>query len=150
MAREETAVSERSERIERSESGRPADMTIAELLEQLTEQTSRLVRQEVELVRDELMTKASRAGMGGTLLGGSGALAVYGTGAVVAGLIAALATELPTWAAALIIGGGLLAGSGVLALLGRRKLRLAFPLMPKDAAERVKADARAIAEGARK
>lgn len=133
-----------------SDPERPGDLTIAELLERLTEQTSRLVRQEVELVRDELMTKASRAGMGTALLGGSGALAVYGGGAVVAGVVAALATELPPWAAALIVGGGLLAASGLLALIGRAKLRRAFPLVPRDAAERAKADARAIAEGARK
>ena len=135
-----------------TESGqdRPADLTIAELLEQLTEQTSRLVRQEVALVRDEMLTKASKAGMGTMLFGGAGALAVYGAGAVVAGVIAAVATELPPWAAALIIGGGLLSASGVLALLGRRQLRRVLPLIPPDATERVKADARAITEGARK
>jgi hypothetical protein len=132
------------------EPDRTSEMTIAELLEQLTGQTSRLVRQEVAVVREELLVKASRAGMGTMLFGGAGALAVYGTGAVVAGAIAALATELPPWAAALIIGGGLLSASGVLALMGRRELRRAFPLVPKDASERVKADARAIAEGTRK
>jgi hypothetical protein len=134
-----------------SESGseRPADMTIAELLERLTEQTSQLVRQEVRLVRDELMTKATRAGMGTMLLGGSGALAAYGTGAVVAGVIAAVARELPPWAAALLVGGGLLSASGALALLGRRELRRAFPLVPAEAAAHVRADAQAVAEGAR-
>jgi Putative Actinobacterial Holin-X, holin superfamily III len=135
-----------------TESGpdRAADLTIAELLEQLTGQTARLVRQEVALVREEMLTKASRAGMGTMLFGGAGALAVYGTGAVVAGVIAALATELPPWAAALIVGGGLLSASGVLALLGRRQLRRVLPLIPKDASARVKADAKAITEGARK
>jgi hypothetical protein len=126
----------------------PGDMTVAELLERLTSQTSRLVRQEAALVREELLTKAGRAGMSAMLFGGAGALAVYGAGAVVAGLIAAVATELPPWAAALIVGGGMLSASGVLALLGRWKLRRAFPVVSKDTSERVKADAKAIAEGA--
>jgi Putative Actinobacterial Holin-X, holin superfamily III len=64
-------------------------------------------------------------------------------------VIAALARELPPWAAALLVGGGLLSASGGLALLGRRELLRAFPLVPQDTAERVKADAQAIAEGAR-
>jgi hypothetical protein len=41
---------------------RAADMTIAELLEQLTGQTSQLVRQEAALAREELLTKAKVRG----------------------------------------------------------------------------------------
>jgi hypothetical protein len=129
---------------------RAADMTIAELLEQLSGQTSQLVRQEAALAREELLTKASRAGMGTMLFGSAGAIAVYGVGVVFAGVIAALAVELPLWAAALIIGGWLLAASGVLVLVGRRELRRGLPLFPKEAVRRVKADAEAIAEDARK
>ena len=125
----------------------PRERTIAELLEELTGETSRLVRDEVAVIREELLTKASRAGMGTAMFGGAGALAVYGTGAVVAGVIAALATELPPWASALIVGGGLLSASGVLAMVGRREMRRAFPLVEEDTAGRMKADARAIAEG---
>lgn len=126
---------------------RKGDMTVAELLEQLTGQTSQLVRQELALVREESFIKASRAGMGTMLFGGAGALAVYGAAAVVAGVMAALATELPPWAAALVVVGGLLSVSGVLALMGRRELRRVFPLMPKEATERLRADARVITNG---
>lgn len=59
------------------------------MLEELTGETSRLVRDEVAVIREELLAKASRAGMGTVLFGGAGALAVYGTGAVVAEVIAA-------------------------------------------------------------
>jgi Putative Actinobacterial Holin-X, holin superfamily III len=129
---------------------RTGEMTIAELLERLSGQTSRLVRQEAALAREELMTKASRAGMGTMLFGTAGVIAVYGVGAVVAGIVAALATGLPPWASALIIGVALLPASGVMVALGRRRLRRVFPLTPKTAAERLKADAGAIVESARK
>lgn len=126
-------------------SDRPGDMTIAELLERLSGQTSQLVRQEIALAREELMTKASRAGMGTMLFGTAGVLAVYGSGVVIAGIIAALAAGLPPWASALIIGGGLLPVSGLLLLRGRRELRRAFPPVSKRATEGVTDDAKAIA-----
>jgi hypothetical protein len=129
---------------------RAADMTMTELIERLTGQTSQLVRQEATLAREELLTKASKAGMGTMLFGSAGALAVYGAGVVVAGMIAAVAIELPPWAAALIIAGWLLAASGALVLMGRRQLRRGLPLFPTEAAGRVKADAKAIVERARK
>jgi hypothetical protein len=127
---------------------RAADLTIAELLERLTGQTSRLVRQELALAREELLTKASRAGMGTMLFAGAGVVAVYGTGAVVAGLVAALVLALPLWSAALTIGGVLLAVAAVLILVGRRELRRMFPLIPEKVRGRWRADARAIAKGA--
>jgi hypothetical protein len=129
---------------------RTGEMTIAELLERLSGQTSRLVRQETALAREELMTKASRAGMGTMLFGTAGLIAVYGVGAVIAGIVAALVTGLPPWASALIIGVALLPASGVMVVLGRRRLRRVLPLTPKTAAERLRTDAGAIVESARK
>jgi|1186.fasta_scaffold90301_2 hypothetical protein len=129
---------------------RTGEMTIAELLERLSGQTSRLVRQEAALAREELMTKASRAGMGTMLFGTAGLIAVYGVGAVIAGIVAALVTGLPPWASALIIGVALLPASGVMVVLGRRRLRRVLPLTPKTAAERLRTDAGAIVESARK
>lgn len=124
-----------------SGSDRPGDRTAAELAERAAAQAARLVRQEIEQVRDEVRDKAVTAGTGAALLGGAGVLAAYGTGAVVAGAVAALETRMPRWAAGLTVGGGLLSAAGALGLAGRRELRRALPLVPERSAERVKADA---------
>ena len=45
--------------------GRTSEASVAELVRQLSEQTSRLARQEVELAKAELPAKGKRAGVGG-------------------------------------------------------------------------------------
>lgn len=128
----------------------PGDMTIAELLERVTSQTSRLVRQEVTLVREELLTKAYRAGMGAMLFGGAGALAVYGSRR------GRRRGDRRRGDRTADVGGGAhrrrcdAVGERRTGPDGRRKLRRAFPLVSKDTSERVKADAKAITEGAGK
>jgi hypothetical protein len=50
------------------------DASTADLLKRLSEQTSRLVRHELELVKVELSEKGKRAGAGAGLFGGAGAV----------------------------------------------------------------------------
>src|SRR5207248_4215804 len=84
----------------------------AELVKQLSEQTSRLARQEVELARAELALKAKRAGLGIGMFGGAGGVGFYALGALVAAAILGLATGVAGWLAALIVAAvlGALAG----------------------------------------
>src|SRR5438874_8962855 len=49
------------------------DVSVAELVKQLSEQTSRLERQEVELAKAELAVKGKRAGLGAGMFGGAAA-----------------------------------------------------------------------------
>jgi uncharacterized membrane protein YqjE len=120
--------------------GRPA----AELVRQLTEQVSRLVRQELQLARLEMSEKGKRAGLGAGLLGGGVLFVIYGLAALVAAAILLLATALEAWVAALVVGLGLLVIAGVLALLGRGQFRRATPPLPRQAAASVKADVHEI------
>ena len=53
----------------------------AELVKQLSEQTSRLVRQEMELAKAELAIKGKRAGIGAGMFGGAGLVGLYAVGA---------------------------------------------------------------------
>ncbi|MEV5703840.1 phage holin family protein [Actinoallomurus sp. NPDC052274] len=122
--------------------------SVSELLEDVTAQTVRLVRDEMTVVRQEMMENAARARSGMVLLSGAGALMAYGTGAVVAGTVAALSRRLPTWAAALTVGGGLVSAGGALAVVGRRELRQAFPLVSKESTTRIKEDALDIVDRA--
>jgi len=117
-----------------------SEASIAELVKQLSEQTSRLARQEVELAKAELTTKGKRAGIGAGMFGGAGVFAFYMVGALVAAAILGLATAVAAWAAALIVGAVLAIVAGILALQGKTKVQQATPPVPEQATESVKED----------
>jgi|ERR671929_398058 hypothetical protein len=112
----------------------------AELVKQLSEQTSRLVRQEVELAKAELTVKGKRAGVGAGMFGGAGVFGLYALGALTAAAIAALALAVATWLAALIVAVVWAAIAGVMALTGKSKVQQAMPPVPQDSVESVKED----------
>jgi tetrahydromethanopterin S-methyltransferase subunit C len=118
----------------------PPDASAAELVKQLSEQTSRLVRQEVELAKAELAIKGKRAGLGLGMFGGAGAFGFYALGALVAAAILGLSTAVKPWLAALIIGAALLLVAGMVALVGKNKVQQATPPMPEQTTESVKTD----------
>ncbi|MCO8276959.1 phage holin family protein [Actinoplanes sp. TRM 88003] len=116
------------------------DQSTAELVQQASEQISRLVRDEIALAKAELAEKGKHAGIGIGLFGGGGVLAMYGVGALVATLIIVLDLFLPLWLAALIITVALFALAGVLALIGKNQVSKAVPPEPSAAIQSVKAD----------
>ena len=116
------------------------DRPIGELLNEFSEQTSRLIRSEMELARAELTEKGSRAGLGVGMFGGAGAVGVWALGALTACVILLLATAMTAWLAALIVCAALALVAGALALIGRSKLKQAIPPIPRQATESVKED----------
>jgi MFS family permease len=118
----------------------PGEASVAELVKQLSEQTSRLAHQEVELAKAELAIKGKRAGIGAGMFGGAGLVGLYALGALITAAIAALATAVDTWLAALIVGVVLAAVAGVVALTGKQKVQQAMPPVPEDSVESVKED----------
>jgi len=130
-----------------------SDASAAELVKQLSEQTSRLARQEVALAKAELTAKGQQAGIGAGMFGGAGVFGFYALGALTATAILALATAVSAWLAALIVTVVLAATAGVLALQGRSKVQQATPPVPERATESVKEDvqwAKTRARAARK
>jgi len=117
-----------------------SEASIAELVKQLSEQTSRLARQEVELAKAELTVKGKRAGIGAGMFGGAGIFGFYALGALTATAILALATAVAGWLAALIVTVVLGAIAAVLALQGKTKVQQATPPVPEQATESVKED----------
>ena len=128
----------------------PPDDSIAALISQVTEESSRLVRTELKLAQVEMTAKAKTAGVGIGAFGVAGVLALFGIGCLIVTAIFALALVLPTWAAALIVGVLVLAVAGVAALIGKKKVGEATPPMPTSAVENVKADVAEIKESARR
>ena len=114
----------------------------SELLKQLSDQTTTLVRQEIELAKLELQEKGKKAGIGAGMFGGAGVFGLYAVGALTATIILALATFLPGWVAALIVTVIYGAIAGVLALRGKSQVKEATPPMPKQAVETTKEDVR--------
>ena len=119
-----------------------------ELVKRLSEQVSVLVRDELKLAQLEMTRKGKQAGIGAGMLGGSGLVALYGVGCLLAGAILGLSRVLEPWLAALIVGAALLLVGGVAALAGRARLQKAAPLVPAQAAGRLKADVNEIRERA--
>jgi len=115
-------------------------LPLGELVKQLAEETSTLVRQEVELARAEMTAKARHAGIGLGELGGAGIVALYALGALTACLIAALALAMPVWAAALVVAVVYGAIGGGLALVGRRQLERGMPPTPERTMQTIEED----------
>ena len=116
------------------------ERSIGELLKQLSQETTTLVRQELELAKAEMAQKGKQAGVGAGMFGGAGVSALLGLGALTAAAIAALDAAMPLWLAALIVGLVWLAVAGVLALQGRTKVQAATPPVPEQTQESVKED----------
>jgi VIT1/CCC1 family predicted Fe2+/Mn2+ transporter len=117
-----------------------SDASLGELVKQLSEQSSRLARQEAELAKAELAIKGKRAGIGAGMFGGAGAFGFYALGALVAAAVLALATAVTAWLAAVIVAVVLAAIAGTLALVGKREIQEATPPVPEQATESVKED----------
>ena len=126
-----------------------SDRSTPELVKQLADQTTALVRQEVELANAELSEKGKRAGIGAGMFGGAGVAGLYAVGALTAAIILALATALDGWLAALIVAVVYGAIVGVLALQGRRKVRQATPATPERTVETVKDDVEVVKQRAK-
>jgi MFS family permease len=113
---------------------------IGDLVKQLAEQTSTLVRQEMDLAKAELSAKGKQAGKGAGLLGGAAVIGLLGAGALTAFLIMLLDGALANWLAALIVAVVFLAIAGILALQGKKKVQAAAPPVPEQTVETVKED----------
>jgi uncharacterized membrane protein YqjE len=116
------------------------DASTGELFKRLSQQTSELVRKEVDLAKAELTEKGKSAGKGAGMFGGAGLFGVTAFLALTACLIALLGTAMEIWIAALIVTVVYAAIAGVLALLGRRKLQEATPPSPEQTVETLKED----------
>lgn len=123
---------------------KPSEASTGELLIELSETTSRLVRDEMRLARAELVQSARNAGIGAGLFGVAGFLALYGLGGLLITAGFALALVLPGWAAAGIVTLVVFAAAGVAAMLGRGKVKAVSG--PEATVDNVKKDIQEIQE----
>jgi hypothetical protein len=125
---------------ERSEATATGEKPAGELVKDLSEQVTTLVRQELQLGRLEMQEKGKRAGLGAGLFGGAGLMALYGGAALLTAIVLLIATSLEPWIAALIVAVGLFLIAGVLALTGKKQVDQVTPAAPEAAIESTKRD----------
>jgi MFS family permease len=114
--------------------------SVAELVNRLSEQTSRLAHLEVELAKAELMQKGRRAGLGAGMVSGASVFGLFALGALVAAAIIGLGQAVAPWLAALIVAAALGLLAGIIALAGARTVAQAVPPIPEQTVETVRQD----------
>jgi uncharacterized membrane protein YqjE len=123
-----------------------SDRSVSELLQQLSQQTQTLVRDELRRALLELQDKGKRAGIGAGLFGAGGLIALFGVGTLIAAIVLLVATAVDAWLAALIVSVGLLGVAGLLALGGKKEIQQAIPPAPTQAIESTKQDVETVKE----
>jgi uncharacterized membrane protein YqjE len=123
---------------------------IAELVARATEQTSRLVREELRLAQVEMTEKGKAFALGAGLFGGAGVLAGLGAATLVAAAVAALALVVPVWASALIVAAALFLVAAGIGVAGRRETARAVPVAPEQAVTGLRTDVATIKESAKR
>jgi len=118
----------------------PGDKSIGELIGEVSDDLSRLFRQEIELAKSEMRAEAGKAGKAAGMLGGAG----LGGGMTVVllsfALVFALGAVMPLGWAALIVAVLWAAATAILYAGGRQRLRQVDP-MPRRTVETLKEDA---------
>jgi Putative Actinobacterial Holin-X, holin superfamily III len=132
---------------EPSGSGAPST---GQLVSDLTNQISRLVKDEARLAQAEMTQKAKKLGVGAGLFGGAGLFAFFGLALLITTAVLALALVLPDWLAALIVAVVMFAVAGVLALVGKKDVQQGSPPVPTEAIASVQTDIATVKESARR
>jgi hypothetical protein len=125
------------------------ERSLNELVKQLSEQSTRLARMEVELAKAELQQKGKQLGIGASAFGGAAAIGLYAMAALTATFILALAEGVDGWLAALIVALAYAAIAGVLAVVGRSRVQGGTPPTPERAIESSREDVEAAKRSAK-
>jgi uncharacterized membrane protein YqjE len=116
------------------------DRSTSELLRELSQQTTALVRQEIDLAKAEIGEKGKQAGIGAGMFGGAGLFGAGAFAALTAAIIAALDLAMPLWLAALIVTVAYGIVTAVLAQRGKQKVQEAGPPVPEQTKDSMKED----------
>jgi uncharacterized membrane protein YqjE len=128
----------------RTENGAAAnEQSLGELVKQLSDQSTRLARMEVELAKAELQQKGKQIGIGAGAFGGAAFFGLFAFAALTATIILALSEAMDAWLAALIVTVVYAVIAGVAALVGKQRIERGSPPVPERAIETTKQDVEA-------
>jgi uncharacterized membrane protein YqjE len=121
--------------------------TVGELVARLSDQFSRLVRDELKLAQTEIAEKGKKIGVGVGIFAAAALFGFFGLAVLIAAAVLGLAEAVPAWLSAIIVGIVLLVIAAVAALLGKKRLQAGAPPTPDAAKENVKRDIDAVKKG---
>jgi uncharacterized membrane protein YqjE len=111
-----------------------------DLVKELSDQTTTLVRKEIELAKAELTQKGKVVGAGAGMLGGAALVGLLTLGVLTALILSLLDKAMDFSLAALIVTILYTAIAAVLALAGRERIKQGMPPAPEETVETVKED----------
>ena len=139
-----------------------SELSLPGLVRQLADETTTLVRQELELARAEaarageavvtlakqelqlakaeMQEKGRQAAPGIGMIGAAAGMALLAAGALTAFLIVVLDEVMATWLAALLVGLAYALVAGALYVIGKQRVVEAGPFVPEQTIETVKED----------
>ncbi|BDI21288.1 phage holin family protein [Herbiconiux sp. L3-i23] len=103
-----------------------------------------LIRDEIDQIKKELVSKLTALGIGVGLFAAAAFLGFFLFAVLLAAAILGLAVVFPGWLAALIVAGALLVIIVILVLIGVARLKKGVPPVPEETIKSVKNDVRAI------
>ncbi|WP_413451942.1 phage holin family protein [Georgenia phoenicis] len=124
--------------------GRP---TVGELVARVSDQFSRILRGELELIQVKATEKAKKVGVGAGLLAGAALFGFFAFALLLTTAVLGLAEALPAWLSALIVAVVLLVIAGVLALLGKKQIQAGPTPSAEETKANLKADIDAVKKG---
>jgi len=124
------------------------DVSVAELIHRMSDQSTTLLRQEMRLIQAEMEEKAQQAKAGAGLLTAAGVAALGAFGAFIAGVIIAIGQGLAMWLSAFIVTAGLLLVAGIIGLTGKSKVAAVGSPKPEEAIDSIRTDVAEIKEAA--
>jgi uncharacterized membrane protein YqjE len=114
--------------------------SMGELLKMLSEETTTLVRKEIELAKAEMTQKGKEAGVGAGMFAAAAVVGLLALGTLTAFFVMLLDGAMPNWLAAFVVFVVYAAIAGVLASVGRKRVQRATPPMPEQTVDTVKED----------
>lgn len=121
--------------------------SVGDVVAKVSEQFSRILRGEIELIQVKLADKAKHVGVGAAFFAVAGLLALYALGVLITAAVLGLAVALPAWLSALIVGVVLLIIAAIAALVGKKKVEQGQAPSAEETKANIKADVDAVKKG---
>jgi len=118
--------------------------TVFSLIGELPSIITTLIRDEIEQLKRELITRVKAIGIGAAFFVVAAVLLYFAAFPLMAAIVIGLGQALPYWLSALILGVVLLIIAAVFVFIGLSRLKKGVPPVPKESVDSVKDDVKAF------